>query len=76
MVKEALISLIYYRCAPYSKCVQEGNGPKAIKINKVLPLHKNSKTDNVDNFRSIAIVPIIGRIFEMILKDSLISGEK
>lgn len=40
---------------------------------KDLPIYKNGSSDIVDNLRPIAIVHLLGKIFEVILKDRLIS---
>lgn len=53
----------------YNKCIWLDN----LKISKVLAILKKGNMDELNNYRSIKIVPIISKIFEIIVKDKLLS---
>lgn len=53
-------------------CMSEGVFPYPLKINKVVPVHKKGALDQVDNYRPIAIQPVIAKIFEKALKTRLL----
>lgn len=57
----------------YNKCITDCTWPTNLKISKILPIHKKGDVDDLDNYRPIAIVPIISKIFEIIVKDFLVS---
>ena len=44
-----------------------------IKIIKILPIFKIGDMEDIDNYRLIAIVPVIEKIFKIILKVNLVS---
>lgn len=72
MVKSSAEFLIEPLTLLYNKCIDVGIWPEPLKITKVSPLYKKGNRDTVDNFRPIAIVPLIGKIFEIIIKSRLI----
>lgn len=57
----------------YNKCISEGHWPDDFKITKIIPIHKKGDTDDANNFRPIAIVPILSKILEAIIKEKLMS---
>lgn len=73
LMKGALESLIEPLTYIINNCVAEGKWPNILKISKIIPIHKKGDTDVPDNFRPIAIVPIISKIFEQIIKEKLLS---
>lgn len=56
-----------------NKCFEEGIFPTSLKITKIVPIHKKDDINELTNYRPIAIVPVISKIFEIILKDRLMS---
>lgn len=55
----------------FNKCVTDGTWPTNLKITKVIPVLKKGDLDVCDNYRPIAIVPIVSKIFEIIIKEKL-----
>lgn len=55
----------------YNKCISESHWPDVLTISKVIPLYKKGDIDNPDNFRPIAIIPVLGKGFELIMKKYL-----
>ena len=46
--------------------------PDCFKITKDIPLHKNSNTNILDNFRPISLLPQFSTIYEQLLKKRLL----
>ena len=47
--------------------IQEETFPAALKISKVIPLHKAGDQNQTDNYRPIAIIPTVSKVFEKAL---------
>lgn len=45
----------------------KGIFPDALKIAKVIPIHKKGKHDSVDNYRPISLLSNIGKVFEKVI---------
>ena len=54
-----------------NKSLSEGHYPRCFKIARVIPLHKGDRKDDVNNYRPISILPILGKIFERIVYNQL-----
>ena len=55
----------------FNLSLQNGTMPSQLKISKVTPVYKNGKTNNVNNYRPIAILSSIGKIIEKIVTEQL-----
>lgn len=53
-------------------CFIEGIFPQVLKISRVVPLYKKGDASNPNSYRPIAIVPILGKVFEALLKIRLL----
>lgn len=51
-----------------NSCIGCGVFPDVLKTAKVVPIHKGGPGDDPGNFRPISLLPIIGKVFEKILK--------
>lgn len=49
-------------------CLCEGVFPAKLKASRVVPLHKKGDKCTPKNFRPVSVVPILGKIFEKIVK--------
>ena len=56
----------------FNKSIQEGCFPTAMKIAKILPLHKGDSALLVGNYRPISLLPIFSKIFERLIYNRLI----
>lgn len=54
-----------------NRCLKEGIFPRQLKIATVKPLFKAGDKTNVNNYRPIAILPIISKVFEYVLLNRL-----
>lgn len=57
----------------FNLCLSEGIFPKKLKIAKVVPLQKKANIDSLDNFRPIALLPLLSKVFETIIKTRLVT---
>lgn len=73
IIKSSLDSLVEPLTVIFNKCLDEGNWPLSLKISKIIPVFKKGNECDLGNYRPIAIVPVISKIFEKILKGKLIS---
>lgn len=73
MIKASLESLVDPLTCLFNRCIEEGNWPDPLKISKVTPVYKKGDYDCVDNFRPISIIPILGKIFEILIRDRLVA---
>lgn len=59
--------------ALFNKCLNEGIYPEAFKKTKVFPLFKKGEISKAENYRPISIIPTISKVFEIIIKNRLVS---
>lgn len=52
----------------FNLSLREGTYPDFLKVSKIVPVFKVGKRDDVANYRPIACVPIISKIFEIIVR--------
>lgn len=75
--------------SPFTRLINislsQGIFPDILKITKVIPIHKKGDKDQMNNFRPIALVPVLSKIIEIIVgkqlmcfleKNKLISHEQ
>lgn len=73
MIKASLESLVGPLTCLFNKCLEEGNWPDPLKISKVTPIYKGGDSDCLDNFRPISIIPLLGKILEVLIRDKLVA---
>ena len=55
----------------FTRSYEEGVVPRTMKVESVKPLHKSGDKSDPSNYRPISLTPIIGKIFERIVKRSI-----
>ena len=57
----------------FNRCIMEGIFPNALKLAKILPIHKGDSQFEASNYRPISLLPIISKIFEKLILTDLIN---
>jgi hypothetical protein len=75
-ISTKLIKLLRpYLVCPLTKivnqCISRGIFPDALKIAKVIPIHKKGDISNLTNYRPISLLPAISKIFEKVMHQQL-----
>ena len=60
-----------YICCIFNLCIEQGIFPNTYKNEKVTPVHKKVQTNTFVNYRPIAILCNLSRIFESIIYNRL-----
>lgn len=55
-----------------NRCIHENYFPNELKISKITPLFKGGNKSDPASYRPIAIIPMLSKVFEEILKERLI----
>ena len=56
----------------FNRSVREGNFPQAMKVAKIISLHKGDSVLMVKNYRPISLLPIFSKIFERLVYNRLV----
>ena len=54
-------------------CISRGIFPEVLKTARVVPIHKGGSTGDPNNFRPVSLLPLVGKVFEKILKSQIVS---
>lgn len=57
----------------FNACINQGIFPDQLKISKIIPVHKKLSKSDVNNYRPIALPPILSKIFEKLIKVQLMT---
>jgi len=60
-------------CTIINKCLQEGYFPIELKYAKVVPIFKKGDQNICSNYRPVSILPTMSKVFEMIIKEKLMT---
>lgn len=55
----------------FNQCIREGVYPSCFKISKIIPIFKKGNQTDLGNYRPIALIPVISKILELLLKQQL-----
>ena len=56
----------------FNQSIIEGCFPRAMKVAKIIPIHKGDSALSVSNYRPISLLPIFSKIFERLIYNRLI----
>ena len=56
----------------FNKCIKEGRFPDALKLAKIIPIHKGDSVLTVSNYRPISLLPIFSKIMERLIYNQFI----
>lgn len=56
-----------------NEMISSGNFPESLKLTKIFPLHKKGSKKDLDNYRPIALLPYLSKIFEKTLHNQIYS---
>ena len=56
----------------FNQSIIEGCFPRAMKVAKIIPIHKGDSALSVGNYRPISLLPIFSKIFERLIYNRLI----
>ena len=55
----------------FEKCLTTGQYPSIWKKANIIPVHKKGSRQYENNYRSISLLPVFGKLFEKFLFDSI-----
>lgn len=71
VLKNCAASLAPLLSRVYSRATELGYYPKPFKKSSVFPLHKNGIRSDIKNYRQITIQPLIGKLFDKLIYNSI-----
>lgn len=55
-----------------NNCIACGQFPDALKVARVVPIHKSESKAEIENYRPVSVLPIINNIFERVINSRLL----
>ena len=55
----------------FQSCIKHGKFPNEWKMTNVVPVHKKSNKQILENYRPVSLLPICGKVFERLIYNSL-----
>ena len=72
-LKQALSVINQPLMEVFNQCYFEEHYPEALKVARVIPIHKNGSVHDPGNYRPISLLPSIEKVFEKILFNRMMS---
>lgn len=72
LINSVLNIVVYPMTKLFNQSIDCGVYPDALKITKVIPIHKKGNADDPNNYRPISLVPVVSKIFEHLLKVQIV----
>jgi len=60
-------------CFLINNCIDFGYYPSCLKISKIIPIHKGGAKSKVENYRPISLQCVIGKVFERLIYDKIVT---
>lgn len=73
LLKSVVDIIVYPLTKLINQCIDEGVYPDALKISRVIPIFKKGSKTEMNNYRPIALVPVISKVFEVHLQAQITS---
>ena len=67
IVKETSNVIVPYLTKLFNSCMNQGVFPNAYKVAQVTPLFKGGDTENLNSYRPISLLPVLGKLLEKII---------
>jgi hypothetical protein len=64
--------ILNFIVASVNKMFDQGNFPDSLKIAKIFPVHKEGDKRDANNYRPIAVLPILAKIFEVTINNRIL----
>ncbi|KAK9501212.1 hypothetical protein O3M35_011970 [Rhynocoris fuscipes] len=71
-IKKTIQSFITPLTLLINRCITSGHFPETLKITKIIPVHKKGDLNEAENYRPIALVPVISKIIERVIAKQLL----
>lgn len=71
-VKRCATSLAPHLVSLLNNCIEKGIYPDALKVARVVPVHKGGDKSNTANYRPISVLPVLNTVFERIILNRLL----
>ena len=72
VLKVSALAIVPYLQKLINQTFTQGEFPDCLKIAKVIPLVKSGSKTDVDNYRSISLLPVLSKVLEKIMYNRLI----
>lgn len=56
-----------------NQCLVEGTFPDFLKNARTIPIYKKGSPDSPESFRPISVLPVLAKIFEVVLRDQIVN---
>ncbi|XP_022193985.2 uncharacterized protein LOC111051741 [Nilaparvata lugens] len=53
-------------------CMRHGCFPDVLKLSRTIPVFKKGDPESMNNYRPISIIPVLGKVFEVLMKEQLV----
>ena len=73
VIKTSSVVISPFLVKLYNACMRYGVFPTIFKTAQVIPLFKGGNRENVDCYRPISLLPILGKLFEKIISTRVVS---
>lgn len=71
IIKSLKDIIVYPLTNLINQCIRDNTFPAVLKLAKVIPIFKKGCKDDTSNYRPISLTPILGKIFEKVLKQQI-----